>query len=683
MVEAAACAATWIDSLLFHEGDLLSGGVQGELRHVRYQLERILAHLPDYDDVYAFMIIDWIEEIAYDVEDAIDRCIHSCFLPSGSVTHINTIPGIGVKVEMIGKLADLLERYRPGLVGGLKQVSQRSSSTSLRGEIMDTVASSYHDLPYYLKPCFLYLATFAEDSEISAGMLTRMWIAEGFVIEAEGGEMLEDAAGQYLEQLISRSMVQVVRRSYTGKVETCRLQNIMRSFCLSISEERGFLGMGSSQFKCRRLIIINGLPVFAGAAGALGTTYPYIISAIDASRSSDAHKSLSLRSLQFGIDCMPIDGLITEDLNLQPVCMKFKLLRVLSLWGIQTSDNTLPDEIGTLKFLRYLGLRFTNITTIPQHIEGLLSLLTLDYRDIRSTTNEFDDFGVRNVCRVSNVLWNLKQLRHLFFPGYDLHRSENTLKLHTLNNLQILWNVPADILTISELERLSTSLQKLQIIGISSKEKLAAVLRSSCIKSGSLCKLNLSWAQDVELQSLKALNHCQRLRELLLRGRVGEGLPLSFPHNLAVLELSHSELKLEDSVSTLGKLQFLKLLKLLRSYTGAQLTCTANSFPQLEELFLVDLLYLVEWRMEEGAMPRLKKLMITNCNKLRKLPEALKCVTPLEKLVISDMPIQFCCRLEPPLHDREKVGTSKSGEDWHIIQHIPSVQVDHFQGTDQ
>ncbi|RWR84282.1 putative disease resistance protein isoform X1 [Cinnamomum micranthum f. kanehirae] len=39
----------------------------------------------------------------------------------------------------------------------------------------------YSQLPYYLKPCFLYLGLLPEDYQISSGRLIRLWIAEGFI----------------------------------------------------------------------------------------------------------------------------------------------------------------------------------------------------------------------------------------------------------------------------------------------------------------------------------------------------------------------------------------------------------------------------------------------------------------------------------------------------------------------
>uniref|UniRef100_A0A803MQM1 NB-ARC domain-containing protein n=1 Tax=Chenopodium quinoa TaxID=63459 RepID=A0A803MQM1_CHEQI len=57
--------------------------------------------------------------------------------------------------------------------------------THMYGKVGDMLALSYDDLPGNLKPCFLYLGVFPEDCQIPAGMLTRMWIAEGFVSASE------------------------------------------------------------------------------------------------------------------------------------------------------------------------------------------------------------------------------------------------------------------------------------------------------------------------------------------------------------------------------------------------------------------------------------------------------------------------------------------------------------------
>ncbi|PON98643.1 NB-ARC domain containing protein [Trema orientale] len=111
--------------------------------------------------------------------------------------------------------------------------------------VEDILHLSFQDLPYYLKPCFLYLGCFPEDSEIRKHKLIRLWIAEGFVQMSEEEEarglLIEDVAEQYLEELINRCIVQVGLRDHTGKgVKTFRLHDLMRDFCMSKSKDEAF-----------------------------------------------------------------------------------------------------------------------------------------------------------------------------------------------------------------------------------------------------------------------------------------------------------------------------------------------------------------------------------------------------------------------------------------------------------
>ena len=71
------------------------------------------------------------------------------------------------------------------------------------GDCMRVLAMSYEYLPHYLKPCFLYLASFPEDYMISAKRLIQMWVAEGFV-PLEGRPTIEIMAEDYLEELSKR-----------------------------------------------------------------------------------------------------------------------------------------------------------------------------------------------------------------------------------------------------------------------------------------------------------------------------------------------------------------------------------------------------------------------------------------------------------------------------------------------
>uniref|UniRef100_F6HCD2 Disease resistance protein n=1 Tax=Vitis vinifera TaxID=29760 RepID=F6HCD2_VITVI len=106
--------------------------------------------------------------------------------------------------------------------------------------VSDVLALSYQDVPYQLKSCFLYLGHFPADHEIHTKTLVQMWVAEG-IVSRVGEETSEDVAEGYLDELIGRCMVQVGRRSSNGRVNTCRLHDLMRDLCLSKAQEENFL----------------------------------------------------------------------------------------------------------------------------------------------------------------------------------------------------------------------------------------------------------------------------------------------------------------------------------------------------------------------------------------------------------------------------------------------------------
>ncbi|XP_070028858.1 putative late blight resistance protein homolog R1A-10 [Nicotiana sylvestris] len=104
----------------------------------------------------------------------------------------------------------------------------------------DLVKLSYNDLPYKLKPCFLYFGAFLEDREISVSKVTCLWISEAF-IENDGEKCLEDIAEDYLDDLIGRNLVMVTKKRSIGKNKACRVHDLMLDFCKEKAEEDNFL----------------------------------------------------------------------------------------------------------------------------------------------------------------------------------------------------------------------------------------------------------------------------------------------------------------------------------------------------------------------------------------------------------------------------------------------------------
>ncbi|XP_058114367.1 putative disease resistance protein At1g50180 [Magnolia sinica] len=146
-----------------------------------------------------------------------------------------------------------------------KKVHESSSWHLVKGEIniSGILSLSYKDLPYYLKPCFLYLGNFPEDYEFHAKTLIQMWAAEGF-LEERGEETLEEVGEDYLMQLIQRIMVQVTERSSSRGIKRCRIHDLLRDLSISKAKEDMFLQVHSRinanappASRARRLAIHN------------------------------------------------------------------------------------------------------------------------------------------------------------------------------------------------------------------------------------------------------------------------------------------------------------------------------------------------------------------------------------------------------------------------------------------
>ncbi|KAH9802497.1 NB-ARC domain-containing protein [Citrus sinensis] len=137
--------------------------------------------------------------------------------------------------------------------------------------------------------------------------------------------------------------------------------------------------------------------------------------------------------------------------------------------------------------------------------------------------------------------------------------------------------------------------------------------------SKSLCRLSC-------LESLKLVNESKmpRLSKIVLAEYL-------FPHGLTDLSFSNTDL-MDDPMPALEKLPLLLVLKLKQnSYPGRKLNCGSDGFPNLKVLHLKSMLWLEEWTMGIGAMPKLECLIINPCAYLKKMPEQLRCIKSLNK----------------------------------------------------
>ncbi|XP_059654553.1 disease resistance protein RPM1-like [Cornus florida] len=501
--------------------------------------------------------------------------------------------------------------------------------------ITKVILLSYHDLPYYLKSCFLYLSIIPEDFSIHCGRLIRLWIAEGFVKPEKGKKTLEEVAKEYLAELIRRSLVQVSELNYDkSKIRTCRVHDLIRELIVSKSEELSFCQVveddSSFDGQPRRLSFHNHVYNVLETIGKLRIRSCFIFKAEDE---------------------LPKPFLGT-------LFAKFKLLKVLDLEGAPL-DN-LPEEVGKLLHLRYLSVRSTKVKILPKFIGKLYNLQTLDVK--YSLVDELP-------CEISK----LHKLRHLL--AYDVNDNVDSftdvrrgVKVHEgighLKELQKLRDVEASHEGFDQIIKELENLRELRKLGITKlRRENGRALINSIQKMKHLNYLQLVAINEDEILDLQCMTSPpQCLQCLYLRGRLGK-LPDWIPklQNLVRLGLYYSGLS-DNLIEALQALPNMLWLHIRKGYDAERLYFGAHGFQKLKKLSLYELQELNSLIIEEGALPLLEELYIGPSPQLKEVPSGIQHLKKLRLLGFTDMPTKFIERMR-----------GDEGQDYHIVKHIPSI----------
>ncbi|EYU41261.1 hypothetical protein MIMGU_mgv1a018472mg [Erythranthe guttata] len=510
------------------------------------------------------------------------------------------------------------------------------------------LAFSYHDLPYKFKQPFLYLANFPEDFEIEAEKLYQFWLAEGFISRDDRAEeeTMVDVAERYLAELAQRSMVQVNVKETAGGFKSCRLHDLMRDLCISKAKEENFAKVvdfrhESSSTNNTTATTMRRISVYLGRSN-IANSDPV------AACSEYRH----IRSAFFYANDLTVDFMQRTKVHFS----NLELLRVLNLQGFRYQ---LPKTIGDLIHLRHLSLSFSHFKKLPPSLGKLIFLQTLDLE-------------VDNELEVPNVIWKLARLEHLYLPAKFQTHDSKKLRLDGLSELEILVNFNTRFCDVRDLDTL-TNLRKLRAAINDELNDLPNIIKYISFTQNHLRRSSLSiscpqFCSDEELSLLRTLLGCHRLYKLSINRRISK-LPEHYHFSSSIAKITFKASALDkDPMATPEKLSRLSSLRLYgSSYVEEDMVCSTDGFPRLLYLKLWDLPNLKRWRIEQGAMPKLTRLVIAHCRQLEMLPEGLKFISTLQKLNARWMPDLFKDRLR---------AADARGEYFYKVRHVPDVKLD-------
>jgi len=503
--------------------------------------------------------------------------------------------------------------------------------------ITNILSLSYHDLPCYLKSCYLYFSIFPEDYSISCFRLIWLWVAEGF-IEGKKGKPLEDVAEEYLMELIHRNLVQVSFGELDYDIQKkCRIHDLLHEIILSKAEELNL---------CQ--VLEAGNTTFRGKSRCLS---------IHNARENvfETSEYSRVRSIfLFNTNKIPRSFIVK-------LFKKFKLLKVLDFEDAPI--DYLPQEVGNLFHLKNLSLRRTKVKILPKSVGKLQNLQTLNVLEtpVRELPIEMlRIYKLRHILAAPSHDYEIKKHGINYERGVKIHEG-----VGCLNNLQTLLIIEANHHGDGLFEELG-KLSQLRILGVSGM--IAERGRALCTSIQNMVHLKVLFVFSIsedELIDLQSISSSPPfLEHIHLWGRLKK-LPnwILKLQNLGTLVLFFSSLK-EDPLSCVQVLPNLVNLSLIHAYDGEHLHFEEGCFRKLKKLRLRELKKLKMVEIDRGSLPSLEQLEIGPCPQMKELPSGIQDLESLKTLDFYEMQREFVLRMQPD-----------TGEDYWKVKKVTIIRL--------
>ncbi|KAL6534634.1 hypothetical protein OROGR_013309 [Orobanche gracilis] len=475
------------------------------------------------------------------------------------------------------------------VIGGLVSKSERTREYwEFIGENLSAVVNledderclkilhmSYARLPVHLKPCFLYMGVFSEDSVIRVSMLVKLWVSEGF-LKPTKDKSSETVAEECLKDLIDRNLVIVHKLGSTGSVKFCNIHDLLRDLCLREAGKERFYYVVRQHTRYindqRRVVVLD-----RASKDRVVALQPRSVA----------------RSLIWGVpDILP--------------SLDVRLVRVL-----KTYDKYAPRSVGEyfledmfkfvnaryVAFESYFAARFAPTDRLPWNLHYI------NVYNLQSLTAPYE-------------MWNLPQLRHVEFgSGFHLPDPPSSSCTIVLENLQKLATV------------------------INFKCEEETVMKIPNIRNLKLRYENLVVGPtNYHLENLQNLHKLESIVVDFSRGGP-DGDPLRdlmFPHSLRKLSLNIKfSQHWEDVIEKICSLPVLEKFKLLcGSFNGHEWGTTEGQFCSLKFLLISRCRGLEYWTTESTHFPRLERLVLDGLTDLKEIPSDIGDITTLQSIEV-------------------------------------------------
>lgn len=245
---------------------------------------------------------------------------------------------------------------------------------------------TFRHLPPWLQSCLAFCSMFPYDWKFQPEKLTRMWVAHGFIDDREVNHpklTIQDVAERYFDDLVDRSLFKKVTDGGGGYEIHVHIHSMLRRVsgneCLSISN-------GSSSSEITVPATLRHLSVTASCLAKLKP---------EPSSGDDEFRTVRTLLVLRDKKCTTSDDIHIREAN--NTLRKFKGVKVLDL--THTGISQLPDSVGELTHLRYLGYPNTVKQPPADEITKLLLLETLYVSNSQSPA----DMDMEGIAKIGGI----------------------------------------------------------------------------------------------------------------------------------------------------------------------------------------------------------------------------------------------------------------------------------------